>query len=82
MSKHDPKAYNVEMPDAARLRIYGDVLFLAMRSPRHVEMPLGILRESMEPPIELGQFRIFRFDEVPRGIFTWARLSREAESAI
>jgi cytolysin-activating lysine-acyltransferase len=79
VSKHESSAFGVEMPDASKLRVYGDILFLAMRSPRHLDMPLGILRESMEPPVELAQFRIFRFDEVPRGMFTWARLNRAAE---
>jgi cytolysin-activating lysine-acyltransferase len=75
----DPRQPAVEYPDAEKLRIYGDIAFLAFRSLRHREMPLGILRESVEPPVELGQFRIFRFDEIPRGVFTWARLSAEAE---
>lgn len=69
----------VEFPDAGKLRVYGDIAFLAFRSPRHQAMPLGVLRESVEPPVELGQFRIFRFDEIPRGVFTWARLDAAAE---
>lgn len=70
---------DVEHPDADKLRVYGDIAFLAFRSPRHQRMPLGILRESIEPPVELGQFRIFRFDDIPRGVFTWARLDAGAE---
>jgi len=69
----------VEYPDADKLRIYGDFAFLAFRSPRHQGMALGLLRESFEPPIELGQFRIFRFDGIPRGLVTWARLNLDAE---
>lgn len=79
MSLDDPRATSVEFPSADKLRIYGDIAFLAFRSERHAAMPMGILRESIEPPVELGQFRIFRFDEVPRGVFTWAKLSAEAE---
>ncbi|MCR8724457.1 toxin-activating lysine-acyltransferase [Frigidibacter sp. ROC022] len=82
MSREEPRPTNsVEFPSAEKLRIYGDMAFLAFRSQRHAEMPLGLLRESIEPPVELGQFRIFRFDEIPRGVFTWARLSAEAEQA-
>ncbi|HBS51317.1 MAG TPA: hypothetical protein DEA05_15090 [Rhodobacteraceae bacterium] len=70
---------DVEAPDAERLRVYGDTMFLAFRSPRHVKMPVGTLRAYMEPPIEAGQFRIFRFDDVPRAMYTWAWLDSAAE---
>lgn len=68
-----------EVPDAATLRAYGDFLFLAFRSPRHRATSLGQLRRMFEPPLMLGQYHIFRFDDVARGAFTWARLNREAE---
>lgn len=69
----------LETPDANAVRAYGDFLFLAFRSPRHVAMPTGQLRTMLEPPLALGQYHIFRFDGVARGAFTWARLNREAE---
>ena len=68
-----------ERPSEDRLRVYGDLMFLAFRSPRHARMTTGLLRTYFEPPILLGQYRIFRFDGVPRGMFTWARLDRAAE---
>jgi len=70
----------VEFPSRDKLAIYGDFLFLTLRSQRHAAMTMAVMRESMEPPIELGQFRIFRFDDIPRGLFTWARLDAEAEA--
>ncbi len=69
----------IEMPDAARLRVYGDFLFLAFRSPRHRAMTLNALRLAFEPPILTGQYNIFRFDDVPRGLLIWAKLGPEAE---
>lgn len=69
-----------EFPSQARLRILGDAVFLAMRSPHHQRMSVVNLRAALEPPIELGQFRIFRFDDIPRGMFTWAYLSPDAEA--
>lgn len=69
----------VEAPDADKLRVYGDMTFLAFRSDRHRAMSLATLRHYLEPPIELGQFRIFRFDDVPRGMYTWAWLDQKAE---
>lgn len=69
-----------EWPDAERLRVYGDLCFLAMRSAHHRRMSVAILRDAFEPPILLGQFKLFRFDGVPRGALTWAWLSRNAEA--
>ncbi len=68
-----------EAPSEDTLRAYGDAAFLYMRSPRHQDMPLKSFRESVEPPLILGQYRIFGFDGVPRGMFTWAWMSPEAE---
>ncbi|MDM7930623.1 toxin-activating lysine-acyltransferase [Tabrizicola sp.] len=69
----------VETPPPDTLRLYGDVLFLAMRSPRHAAVPIAQLRAAFEPPLALGQVRVFRFDDVPRGLFTWAWFSEDAE---
>lgn len=69
----------VEAPTPEKLRVYGDMMFLAFRSSRHRAMPLGVLRTYLETPVELGQFRIFRFDDVPRAMYTWAFLDRAAE---
>lgn len=69
----------IEMPSEDKLRVYGDLMFLAFRSDRHRLMSVQTLRSYLEPPIELGQFRVFRFDGVPRAMYTWARLDHEAE---
>jgi cytolysin-activating lysine-acyltransferase len=69
----------VEAPPPDRLRVYGDLLFLAFRSDRHARMSTATLRAWLEPPVELGQFRVFRFDDVPRGMYTWGWLGPEAE---
>jgi cytolysin-activating lysine-acyltransferase len=68
-----------EAPSSDALRLYGDVLFVAFRSARHTGVPLVQIRAAFEPPLVLGQVRVFRFDDVPRGFFTWAWLSAEAE---
>ncbi|MBN2906004.1 MAG: toxin-activating lysine-acyltransferase [Rhodobacteraceae bacterium] len=72
----------VESPAPEVLRAYGDLLFLAFRSPRHSQMSVAELRAYLEPPMELGQFRIFRFDDVPRGMYTWAWMTPEAEERL
>lgn len=68
-----------EMPSPEKLRVYGDLMFLAFRSQRHASMNVATLRRYFEPAVELGQFRVFRFDDVPRAMFTWAFLDRAAE---
>jgi len=70
---------DIEAPGPERLRAYGDMIFLAFRSPRHAQMPVGLLRHYLEPPLVLGQFRLFRFDGVARGLYTWGWLGPEAE---
>ena len=72
----------LEGPSRDKLGVYGDVMFLAFRSPRHTRMQVSLLRTYFEPAIELGQFRIFRFDDVPRGMFTWGWLNGEAEEKL
>lgn len=69
----------LETPSEAKLRIYGDFLFLAFRSKWHMRMSVANLRSAFEAPVELDQYRVFRFDGVPRGLITWAWLSPEAE---
>ncbi|QYX57009.1 toxin-activating lysine-acyltransferase [Roseovarius sp. SCSIO 43702] len=68
-----------EMPSEEQLRIYGDLAFLAFRSGRHAKMGVATLRRFFEPPVLAGQFRIFRFDGVPRAAMTWAWLDEKAE---
>ena len=71
---------HVEAPSDDVLRAYGDALFLLMRSPRHAGLGMGALRAAFEPPLALGQYRIFRFSGVPRAMLTYARLTRAAEA--
>lgn len=68
-----------EFPSAEKLRLYGDFAFLAMRSAHHRQMSVANMHMAFEPPIELGQFKLFRFDGIPRGLLTWAWLGPEAE---
>nr|WP_281282105.1 toxin-activating lysine-acyltransferase [Ruegeria sediminis] len=58
------------------------MMFLALRSPHHAGMSVANLRAAVEPPVELGQFRIFRFDGVPRAMFSWAYLNSNAEARL
>ena len=68
-----------EFPTQHQLQVYGDFLFLTCRSAHHRLMSVANLHAAIEPPIALGQYRVFRFDDIPRALFTWARLGPEAE---
>jgi len=68
-----------EFPTQDQIEAYGDMVFLAMRSPHHRRMSVANLREALEPPVMRGQYHVFRFDDIPRGMITWARLGPEAE---
>lgn len=73
------KQNSPEFPSREKLAVYGDFMFLALRSPYHAPMPLTGMRDVFETPIQLGQFRVFRFDDVPRALITWAKLDHDAE---
>ncbi|MEM0950191.1 MAG: toxin-activating lysine-acyltransferase [Pseudomonadota bacterium] len=75
------KSPRQEYPSPDKLRVYGDFAFLAMRSLHHSQMSMGQFRRAIEPAVELGQYRIWRFDDVPRAAITWAWLSEETERA-
>jgi len=68
-----------EFPNEAQLTAYGDFAFLYLRSDHHRDFPLHIARRMIQPPIDLGFFKTFRFDGVPRFGITWAMLSPVAE---
>lgn len=79
MAFEDIDVFSIPLaPNAKALRAYGDILFLASHSPRYRDMTAAELRAAMDPPIDLRQMRIWREDGVPRGLFTWARLSDDA----
>lgn len=70
---------NPDFPTEEQVRAWGDFTFLAMRSPRHGRMTAAQLREAFEPAVMTGQYRIFRFDGVARGLITYAFLGYNAE---
>ena len=78
-STSNPPKTSLSHPSAEKLRIYGDFLYLSLRNPRYLRMSVSNLRSAIEPPIELGPYKIFRFDEVPRGLITWAWFNHDAE---
>ncbi len=79
MNSETPRRPASEFPSPDKQRIMGEFLFLAMRSELYRGLPLARFREAFEPAIDKKQFQIYRFEEVPRGLLTWARLTEDAE---
>jgi len=57
----------------------GAMVFLTSVSKFHRQRPLAQVFASLEPPLRLGQYRIFRTDGHPRAFVTWAGLDHAAE---
>ncbi|KMW56067.1 hypothetical protein AIOL_001019 [Candidatus Rhodobacter oscarellae] len=73
---------NSEFPTAERLRAYGDLCFLYFRSEPHKEKPFNLMRWIVQVPVDLGQYRIFYAEDIPRAAFTWAMVEDAAEAKI
>lgn len=79
MQDETPPAIDPENPSSEKLRAYGELMFLVLRSRFHRETPVRNIRLSFQPAIDLGFYKIFRADGVPRAAVTWAFLSPEVE---
>lgn len=75
------KTPDTENPDANKVAAYGALAFLYLRSPMHNSVPLERARLTIQPPLDLGYYHIFKdADDVPRAAVSWAYLSDEAEA--
>lgn len=71
-----------ENPTQAQRLAYGDFAFLYMRSNHHKNVSLHLARMSIQPAIDLGFYKIFHIDGMPRYGVTWAFLSEAAEAKL
>lgn len=71
-----------EFPTQDQLRAYGDFAFLYLRSDFHRNLPLHLARLGIQPAIDLGYYKVFHVDGIPRYGVTWAFLSDEAEEKL
>jgi len=86
-SASDPKSAPLTVPDPenpteAQRLAYGDFAFLYMRSEFHKNVPLHLARLSIQPAIDLGFYKLFHIDDMPRYGVTWAFLSEDAEAKL
>ena len=68
-----------EKPTQEKLYAYGAFAFLYLRSQHHRSVPLAVARMAIQPPIDLGFYKVFHADGVPRMAVTWAFFGDEAE---
>lgn len=71
-----------EFPSRQQLTGLGELCFLFLRAPTVARMPVVLLRRSLEPAIDTGQFAVMRQNGVPRACVTWACLSEDAEERL
>ena len=58
---------------------FGAMTFLASLTTYHRDKPLARALHYLEPPLRLGQYKMFRSNGFPRAFITWAGLSPAAE---
>lgn len=74
-----PNHTTPEYPTKAQIAAYGAFAFLYLRSDQHRDVPMHLARLAIQPAIDLGFFKIFEHEDVPRAAVTWAFLDRDAE---
>lgn len=67
-----------DLPDGV-LSDFGSMVYLAGLTRHHRPQPLASIVATLEPPLRLGQYRIFRSEGYPRAFLTWAGLGAAQE---
>ncbi|KZZ44468.1 hypothetical protein A3759_11405 [Thalassolituus sp. HI0120] len=62
--------------------VMGEIVWLLTQSPAHRYLSLGDLEWMVMPPIQLGQYKIFRNEDQVVGVALWAYLNEEAEQRL
>jgi cytolysin-activating lysine-acyltransferase len=67
-----------DLPDSF-LADFGAIFYLASLTTYHRPRPLAELFANFEPPLRLGQYKLFKSEGFVRAGITWAGLSPQAE---
>jgi len=70
-----------DLPDQ-QLADLGAMFFLISMSKYHKDRPLAEVYASLEIPLRLSQYRVFRSNGFPRAFVTWAGLDKAAETRL
>jgi len=60
------------------MTVFGDIFYLLLASEIHREWSVAEVYKFIFPPLELGQYEIFKVDGQAAGFVTWAFLTDEA----
>lgn len=66
--------------DNLRFQLLGEVVAVMMNSPLHSKYAISDVINNFLPPLDLGQFRIYKKNNKPVALLTWAYLSEEIEN--
>lgn len=62
--------------------VFGEIVWLMSQADDFKELTLSQLEVSVMSPVLLRQFRLFRENNMPVGLATWASVSAEAKERI
>ena len=61
----------------SKFQLLGEITALMMSSPLHSKYTVGDVTKNFLPPLDLGQFRIYKKGKTPIALLTWAYLDDE-----
>lgn len=71
-----------DVPGFDKVAVVGNVVWLMTQSAAHKHMFMDDLNNLVLPPVALGQYRLWRNDQNPLAVATWAFLNEEAENRL
>ncbi|OOY18671.1 hypothetical protein BMI86_19995 [Thioclava sp. DLFJ5-1] len=70
-----------ESSQTSQVAMLGEMTWLYSMSELHRTWPVGSIHQWLLPALLHNQFKIFRRDGRPVGLLTWARMSKDVETA-
>jgi len=71
-----------DLPPGEFFTLYGEVLFLLFHAPLHRVYTVEEIEERIVRPMTLDQFRIYRREDGPVALVTWAFVSDELDARL
>ena len=69
-----------KIPAQNRFQLLGEITALCMNSKLHSRYRINDITNNILPPLDLGQFRIYKKGDIPIALLTWAYLDEETEN--
>ena len=68
-----------KLPQESRHQLFGEIIYLMMRSDLHLNYSVKDIIKNFLPPLDLDQFRIYKKGKTPVALLTWAYLDDETQ---